>query len=166
MRYEFEVQVDLDRLNRGSRHIVLGRSTRVLIVFALLVLVLALVKYGPLTGLVSGIIAAGAFVGIYYWLISRHVMRINERWAAIAGDTLQMTATADYLAIRHGGAYMEVSWRMWGGVVKLPDEWLLTMYTGQSFIPLPLEQVPSDALVFIESEVTAHAGGSEPRQGT
>jgi sodium-dependent dicarboxylate transporter 2/3/5 len=91
-----------------------------------------------------------------WWLLSRRASKINMRWSAISGGELHIIATEESLRVEHDAAMMEVRWHALGPMIKLRDDWLLMMWTGQSCVPLPLGHVPEDALVFIEAQVVAH----------
>lgn len=159
MSHEFDVQLHLARLNRSSRRLMLQRAWRVMLVMALALLLLCLLQFGWPWGAVAGVLGAVVLVAVVFTFLSHRISAMNARWVAISGGALNIRATAEWLEVRHDAVGMSIRWHALGPLIKLPEDWLLMMWSGNSYVPLPLEQVPEDALLFIEAEVAAHGCG-------
>jgi len=158
MAHEFDVQLDLTRVNRASRHVALLWARRAIGAAIAAFILFSLLQFGWPWGAIAG--ACGAiFLGFFAFLVvSRRASRVNTRWIALSGGTLHIRATEETLEVQHAAAGMSIRWHALGPIVKLRNDWLLLTYSQQNYIPLPLEQVPEDALLFIEAEVVAHGG--------
>lgn len=162
MRHEFDVQLDLSRLTRNSRHLMFRRVWKPLLAIVILMFLLMLLMFDPLWALIGGLIVAGVLAVFAHILFSRRASAINTRWRTMTGGELHITATEEALRVEHDAGLMQMRWHALGPIVKLGDDWVLLTWSGQSYVPLPVEQVPEDALLFIESEVTAHGARDAP----
>lgn len=72
-------------------------------------------------------------------------------WAPV-----QYTVDDEWLLSQYANGSGELRWSAFREILKLEEVWLLVMAGEERFIPLPVEQAPEDALLFIEAEVAAH----------
>ncbi len=78
-------------------------------------------------------------------------------YAAITGgEPVVYTVDDQWLQSRYVNGAGELRWSTFAEVIKTDEVWLLSMATEQRFIPLPVRQVPQDALLFIDAEIAAH----------
>lgn len=160
---EFDVQLDLARLNRNTRHVVLRRVWKLAVALALLLFFGPLIEFGVPWGLLTGAVSVVVAFGVLYALLRRRYFRTNAKWMRMSGGVIHIAITEDWLEIEHETTRTQVRWWGLGPIIKLREDWLLMMHTGGSYVPLPLDQVPEDALIAIEAEVIANADERERR---
>lgn len=73
-----------------------------------------------------------------------------------AGQPVEYEVDDEWLISRYANGAGELRWSAFKEVIKTDEVWLLAMDAEDRFIPLPIEQVPEDVLLFIEAEIAAH----------
>jgi hypothetical protein len=109
-------------------------------------------------GVVTGILAL--VLVILPFVIWHRVKQTGEGYASLTGGAPVFYEVDDeWLVSQYANGSGELRWSAFGEIMKLDEVWLLLMAHEERFIPLPVKQVPEDALQFIESEIAAHGGG-------
>jgi len=112
---------------------------------------------GLLTSLLGILAAALAIVLLLYpFAIWYAVRRTVAGYANLTGGMpVEYEVDEDWLISRYMNGSGELLWRSFDRILKTDDIWLLVLTHEDRFIPLPVDQVPADALAFIEARVTA-----------
>jgi hypothetical protein len=163
MPYEFEVELDAKSIRRASRRLMLRRVRAPLLILLVVTVLMVFAIFGWPWGLVGGLVLAALVIGMFAQIVYRRAAQTTANWLAMSGGSLHIIASEDYLQVRHDAIGMSIRWYALNSVVKLREIWLVMMYSGTTYVPLPLDQVPEDALTFIESEVAAHAPERQQR---
>ncbi|MBD3293769.1 MAG: hypothetical protein GF393_12665 [Armatimonadia bacterium] len=160
---EFDVQLELARLNRNTRHVALRRIWKLLVFLSALLFFGPVIEFGLPWGALIGGISVVVVLGVVYALVMRRYSRANATWLRMSGGVIHIAVTEDWLEVEHETTRSQIRWWGLGPIIKLREDWILMMHTGGSYVPLPLDQVPEDALISIEAEVIAHADERDRR---
>jgi len=99
-------------------------------------------------------VAVALPVGIWF-----AIRRTVEGYAQLTGGgPVQYEMDEQWLVSHYAPGSGELQWSAFKGVLKTDEAWLLLMAHEDRFIPLPVAQVPEDALRFIEARIE-DAGG-------
>jgi len=160
---EFDITLDLVRLNRNTRHVALRRIWKLLVFLSALLFFGPVIEFGLPWGPLIGGISVVLVLGVVYMLLMRRYSRANAKWLRMSGGTVHIAVTEEWLEVEHETSRSQIRWWGLGPIIKLRDDWILMMHSGGSYVPLPLDQVPEGALLSIEAEVIAHADERERR---
>jgi hypothetical protein len=122
----------------------------------------SLTDLGLLTTVLGLIVILLAVVLIIYpftiwYAVRRTVAGYTELTGAMP---VRYEVDEQWLVSRYAGGSGELHWRDFESVLRTEEMWLLVLSTEERFIPLPIYQVPDDALRFIQSRIEAHGSGS------
>ncbi|MFP4250339.1 MAG: YcxB family protein [Armatimonadota bacterium] len=122
----------------------------------------SLTDLGLLTTVLGVIVAVLALVLIAYpFAIWYAVRRTVEGYTELTGGMpVRYEADEQWLVSDYAGGSGELHWSDFESVLKTENMWLLVLSTEERFIPLPIDQVPDDALQFIESQIEADGSDS------
>ncbi len=163
-RYEFTVRVAPDVLRRAATFF-MWRRLRLRYVLGWVGAGLGTAVYrathvGLLTdaiGLLTALLVLVlVLLPIAIWLA---IGRTVKGYAKLTGGApVHYEVDGEWLKSRYQNGAGELRWNAFEKVLRTNEVALLSMAAEQRFIPLPIGQVPEDALLFIEAEVAAHGG--------
>mgnify|MGYP001055913225 CR=1 FL=1 len=164
-RYQFSVRVDPGMLRRASMLYMWRRLRwRYLAGWAgvgLGVAAHSMTDVGTLTTILGVVTAALAIVLLILpsavWIaINRTVKAYRD---LTGGAPVFYEVDDEWLVSRYANGSGELRWSTFRNVIKSDEVWLLVSANEDRFIPLPVAQVPEEALLFIDGEIAAHAPG-------
>lgn len=164
-RYQFSVRVPPEMLRAGATRY-MWRKLRLRYILGWVGVGLGYAAYsasdlGLLTDALGLIMALLVLVllllPVVVWL---QVKRTVEGYATLTGGMpVEYEVDDEWFISRYANGAGELRWSTFRGILKTDEAWLLLMDAEDRFIPLPIEQIPEDALLFIEARVAAHGGG-------
>ncbi|MEA3400758.1 MAG: YcxB family protein [Armatimonadota bacterium] len=166
MRYNFDVRLDESAIQRAGLAYMWRRFGWRYVagwaVVGLCAAVYSLVTKNTLATVLGVLTAAlGVILVIFPFVMWHSLRRMTDGYVGLTGgasvhyqvDRIGLTSTC-------ASGSGDLRWSAFRDVQKTEDVWLLTMANEDRFIPLPVDQVPEDALQFIESEIATHAGSA------
>lgn len=161
--HQFSVRVGPETLRKASIHYMWRRfRLRYLAGWAgvgLGVAACSMSDLGLLTDVLGIVTAALALVLVLLpFAIWRAIGRTLEGYGKLTEwAPVQYTVDDEWFLSRYANGSGELRWSAFREILKVEEVWLLVMAGEERFIPLPVEQVPKDALLFIDAEIAAHA---------
>ncbi|MBD3293768.1 MAG: hypothetical protein GF393_12660 [Armatimonadia bacterium] len=163
-RYQFSVRVPPEMLRAGATRY-MWRKLRLRYILGWVGSGLGYAAYsatdlGPLTdalGLITALLVLVlVLLPVVVWL---QVKKTVEGYGKLTGGMpVEYEVDDEWFISRYANGAGELRWSAFKKILKTDDVWMLLMDAEDRFIPLPIDQVPEDALVFINAEVADHGG--------
>jgi len=165
--YEFTVTLDPEAVAHAMRRVMARRQRPSLppfIAFGVLLGILLVLSPPAWKVWLLGVPLALLAVVLLLVLLQHSAVKQAARdyVELLENGELHHRVSPDVLWLGHPLSSSTIRWAMVRRVHKMKGMWVLAMRGNRSFTTLPLDQVPPEALMFIESQALAHGAEVDP----